>query len=205
MKRLPLLAVAIGLVALLVPAGALAKGASEATITGPGLDQGITLAGEGQVGGEQLMQIAEQAGFFPAVFQTSPNPMQAARPEGRLGPRYVIEYAMPGPNNELDVIRQELYPYAELDSYAESAPVTYVEPGQRFFGSERTVGGWFVASRSLEEALVAVGLPESAPTDGSAPDGPPWELVVAAALAAILAVVGVLLVRTRRRSSPATA
>ena len=205
MKRLVLLAFATSLVALLVPAGTLAKGASEATITGPGLGEGITLPGEGQTGGEQLMQIAEHAGFFAVVFGASapgsPTPTPAARPEGTLGPHYVIEYTMPGPNNELDVIRQDLYPYAELDAYAESAPVTYVEPGQRFWSTEKTVGGWWIANPSLKGALVAAGLPQTAPTTGDPSDGTPWVLVVTVALAGAVAALAVLGVLSRRRSS----
>jgi hypothetical protein len=68
MKRLGVVPFAIALLAALVPTAALAKGASEAEITGPGLEHPISLAGEGQSGGEQLMQIAEAAGFFAATF-----------------------------------------------------------------------------------------------------------------------------------------
>ena len=61
-----------------------------------GLGDGITLAGE-SIGGEQLMRLADAAGFFPALFGTSPNPMRTARPAGALGPRYTITYQLPGP------------------------------------------------------------------------------------------------------------
>ena len=67
LTRLLLIALALGLA---IPGAALGKGASEATITGPGIGDGITLAGEGQTGGEQLMQLAEHAGFFAAVFSS---------------------------------------------------------------------------------------------------------------------------------------
>ena len=97
MTRLGVLAAAAALAAALTATSALAKGASEATITGPGLGDGITLAGEGQLGGERLMQLAEAAGFFPALFVTTPNPMHPARPAGELGPRYTIAYQLPGP------------------------------------------------------------------------------------------------------------
>ena len=206
MKRLALIAFSIGLVTLLTPAGALAKGASEATITGPGLGDGITLPGEGQPGGEKLMELADHAGFFAVVFGSSapgaPKPTPAPRPEGALGPRYVIAYTMPGPNNELDVIRQDLYPYAQLDAYAESAPVTYVKPGQHFFGTETTAGGWWIANPSLKDALVAVGLPKSAPTIGEDGSRAPWVAVTVAAVAACLGVFLVLILRARRRSTP---
>jgi hypothetical protein len=149
---------------------ALAKGASEATITGPGLGDGITLAGDGQLGGVQLMQLAEAAGFFPALFSTTPNPMQTARPTGELGPRYTIAYQLPGPDGQLAELRQDLYPYATPD------PVTYVKSGERYWVTEKTVGGWYVASSALKEQLVALGLPRLPPTDDGASDVP-WPML----------------------------
>jgi hypothetical protein len=197
MKRLVLFSAAVALVAALGATSALAKGASQAKITGPGLGSGITLAGEGQLGGVQLMQLAEAAGFFPAMFVTYPNPMLSTRPQSALGPRYTITYAMPGPNG-VDELRQDLYPYAK------PSPVTYVKPGQRFFGTEKTVGGWYVASATLRDNLVAAGLPETPTIDGSGSEVP-WTAVgaVAAAVAALV-VVGVAVLRSRR-PGPATA
>ena len=156
MKKVALIPVAIVILGALFPAVALGKGASKAEITGPGLDNPIFLAGEGQAGGKRLMHIAEAAGFFPATFGQSPDPMLDSRPAGDLGPRYRITYLMPGPNNELDEIRQDVYPYAE------PTPVSYTPPGQPFFGSEQTRGGWYVASTSfLKDALIQAGLPET--------------------------------------------
>ena len=102
MKRILIISFLTVAVAALLPTVALGKGASEATIVGPGLDDPITLAGEDQPGGETLMRIAESAGFFPAVFTQSPDPMLDERPTGKLGPEYTVTYVMPGPNNELD-------------------------------------------------------------------------------------------------------
>ena len=199
MKRLVLLSAAVALVAALVATSALAKGASEAKITGPGLGDGITLAGEGQVGGVQLMQLAEAAGFFPAVFLRTPNPMLSNRPQGELGTRYTIIYTMPGPSGVVDELRQDLYPYAT------PSPVTYVEPGQRFYGTDETVGGWYVASATLKDDLVAAGLPEAPPVDGGGSEVP-WTAVgvMAAAVAALIAAA-VAVLRIRRRPGPATA
>ena len=198
MKRLVMFSAAVALAAVVVATSALAKGASRAKITGPALGKGITLAGEGRVGGGQLMQLAEAAGFFPAVFVTDPNPMLSTRPHGALGPRYTITYAMPGPSG-VDELRQDLYPYAK------PSPVTYVKPGQRFFGTERTMGGWYVASATLKDDLVAAGLPETPTIDGGG-HKIQWTAVgaVAAAVAALV-VVGVAVLRSRRRPGPATA
>ena len=182
MKCLAVLSAAVVFFAGLAATSALAKGASEATITGPGLGDGIRLVGEGQVGGAQLLQLAEGAGFFPAVFLRSPNPMLSARPQGDLGPRYTITYAMPGPAG-VDELRQDLHPYAV------PSPVSYTQPGQRFFGTEKTVGGWYVATSALKDDLIAAGLPEGPPppADGGGIDVP-WTVVVAAALVALVAV-----------------
>ena len=199
MRRLISVSAAAALAAALLTSSALAKGVTDAMITGPGLDETITLSGEGQPGSLQLYTVVEAAGFYPGVFERSPNPMLADRPRGELGPRYTIAYTMPGPNNESDVILQDVYPYAQPE------PVAYVEPGQHFFGTGETVGGWFVAGMVLRDALVAVGLPESAPPVGADGDGARWGVIAGAAVAACLAVLLVLALLARRRSSPAPA
>jgi hypothetical protein len=199
MKRVTLIPFAIVLLSALSPAAALAKGASQAEIIGPRLADPIVLAGEGQPGGERLMRIAEAAGFFPATFGQSPDPMLDTRPSGSLGPRYRITYLMPGPNNELNEIRQDVYPYAE------PTPVSYTPPKQPFFGTEQTRGGWYVAPTSfLKDALVQAGLPENAPTGGN---GSTFPWMVVGSLAAIAgglllgAVAGVVI---RRRPQAVT-
>ena len=196
MKRLVLVPFLIALFAVLVPTAALAKGASDAEIVGPGLDGPISLAGEDRRGGETLMRLAESAGFFPAVFVRSPDPMLDDRPAGDLGPKYTITYVMPGPNNQVDQLVQDVYPYATPD------PVTYVEPGQPFFGTEQTRGGWFVATSLLKNQLVAAGLPQNPPTAVD-DDGFPWTLtggLVALAAALAAGLIGAYVVRR-----PATA
>jgi hypothetical protein len=198
MMRLALLAAAVALAASVTATSALAKGASEATITGPGLGGGLTLAGEGQPGGERLMELAETAGFFPAVFVTSPNPMLSARPRGKLGPRHTITYTMPGPNGALDELRQELYPFATPD------PMTYMEPGQSYFGTEETVGGWYVAGTMLKDDLIALGVPENPPLAGDGGSDILWRTVgIGAVLGGVLVLACTALV-LRRRQGPAT-
>src|SRR5438067_2258405 len=122
MIRRALLSTILGVVVLLAPTAALAKGASEATITGPGLGGGIRLADEGEPGGGALMKIAEDSGFFPAVFLTTPNPMLSKRPDGELGPRYTIVYVMPGPSGGVDEIRQDVYPTRRQASFRIRSP-----------------------------------------------------------------------------------
>jgi hypothetical protein len=199
MKRVALIPFAIVLLSALLPTVALGKGASQAEITGPGLADPIFLAGEGQAGGERLMRLAEAAGFFAATFGQTPDPMLDRRPTGSLGPRYRITYVMPGPNNELDEIRQDLYPYAQ------PTPVSYTPPKQPFFGTEQTRGGWYVASTSfLKEALVQAGLPQNPPTEGNGSTFP-WMVVgPLAALGGMLLLGAVAVVVIRRRPQAAT-
>jgi hypothetical protein len=200
MIRRALLSTILGVVVLLAPTAALAKGASEATITGPGLGDGIRLAGEGDPGGGALMQIAEDSGFFPAVFLTTPNPMLSKRPDGELGPRYTIVYVMPGPSGGVDEIRQDVYPYAT------PSLVSYMKPGQPYFGTERTVGGWYVAGPTLKDDLVAVGLRATAPpVADDAGREIPWKAFGLLALLVALAGLGLVVVRSRRRSDAAPA
>jgi hypothetical protein len=195
MKRIVLVPLAIALVTALVPASALAKGASEAEILGPGLDDPVSLPSD-EAGG-LLEGVAGAAGFFPAVFAQSPDPMLDKRPAGVLGPKYTVTYVMPGPGGELDRLVQDLYPFAD------PAPVSYTEPGQRFWSTERTRGGWFVAPAHLKDLLVSAGLPQDPPL-GDGDSGLPW-MFVRLALALTAALVLVVLAALRIRNRPGTA
>jgi hypothetical protein len=152
MKRLLVLA---ALAAFVLPATALAKGPDEAKITGPGLAKAITVSGPEEEG-SPMMAFAEAAGFFPAAFGQQPNPMLPSRPKGDLGPRYTIEYNVPGPDGGDFTLKQDLYPYAL------PAAVTYMKPGQEIFDMT-TVGGWW-SDATLKDQLVALGLPKTAAT-----------------------------------------
>jgi hypothetical protein len=152
MKRLLLL---LAVAALVLPAAVFAKGPDEATITGPGLAKAITITGPEEAG-SPLMAFAEAAGFFPAAFGQEPNPMLPDRPKGDLGPKYRIDYHVPGGDSTSFSISQDLYPYAQ--PYA----VTYMKEGQEIFDMT-TRGGWWTDS-SLKDQLVSLGLPKSAPT-----------------------------------------
>ncbi len=197
MNRLFILILASAALGAVAPGAAFGKGASEATIVGPGLADPITLAGEGEPGGETLMVIAQEAGFFPAVFTQSPDPMLDERPEGTLGPKYRVTYVMPGPNNEEDELIQSLYPYAS------PSPLTHVEPGQTFWTTEKTRGGWYVAGATLKDLLVQAGLPVNAPVS-EAPSGSQWRVVgPVGVLLVVTALAGLALVLIRRRPQTA--
>lgn|SRR5262245_46601669 len=167
MKRLVL----ILMLALVAPSGALAKGASEATIEGPGLDGVVAIPGDGEGGGTTLGRLVDLSGFFPSVFEQTPNPMLDTKPDVTLGPRYVVRYVMPGPEGQESTLVQHLYPYAR------PYPVSYTRPGQPFWGAtsqdatarrdgQHTFGGWYVSNAGLTKTLAAVGLPATAPAAG---------------------------------------
>jgi hypothetical protein len=150
MKRLLLV---LALAALALPATAFAKGPDEAKITGPGLDKAIVVSGP-EEDGSPMMTFADAAGFFPAVFGQQPNPMLPGRPKGNLGPKYTIEYNVPGGDGMSWTLEQDLYPYALPSA------VTYTKAGQEIFDMT-TVGGWW-ADASLKDQLTALGLPKTA-------------------------------------------
>jgi hypothetical protein len=196
MRRLALLAIAVAGFAL--AATAYAKGPVAATIDGPGTGGGISI-GRGGDAPVWLGTIAQQSGLFPAVFARTPDPMLETRPKGDLGPRYTVTYNLPGPNGSENRIGQDLYPYAP------QGPVTYTAPGQRFFGTRSTHGGWYQAAPALKDTLVKAGLPKTAPSGDSGDDGTAltdfWP-AFAAALA--LGLVALTAHAMRRRPRTAT-
>jgi hypothetical protein len=153
MKRL--LVGLVAALALLLPAGAAAKGPSEAQITGPGLAAPLKITGLGEGDAStNLGVLVTDGGFFPETFGQSPSPLLRT-PPSELGPRYVVTYTVPGP--VLAMLEQELYPYAT------GGPVTYMRPSQVFWGDQRTVGGWYRGTPALKAMLVKAGLPQAAP------------------------------------------
>jgi hypothetical protein len=186
--------------ALVLPTAAVAKGPSEATMSGPGDGGGISFTGGGEEGGTPLGDLTQQSGFFPAVFRQEPNPMLASRPKGDLGLKYTITYTVPGPNNELDKVTQDIYPYAS------GGPVTYMEPGQTVFGGEKTHGGWYQAPPLLKEVLVEAGLPSIAPSGSAGDDSAFITAELLSGMAAALLLLGAAtVIFLRRRERPAAA
>lgn len=188
MHRFLLLATAGTVAALVAAAPASAKGPATASLTGPGLDHAVPVKGAGEGGpGTPLGSLVQLGGFFPQVFQQFPDSTTRTRPTGDLGPRYRVEYRVPGPNANGSKLVQDVYPYAKT-------PATYMSPGQHFWGDHRTHGGWFVAGPGLKAALVAAGLPESptAPSGGSIP----WTWIAVGVLAAV-ALLALALSRRR--------
>jgi hypothetical protein len=136
-------------VALLVAAGASAKGPESAKLTGPGLDQrSLTFAGNGEMGqGTPLGALVDASGFFAQMYGQAPDPTLKTRPAGTLGPRYRITYVVPGPNGIRSRVVQDVYPFAK------PAPLTYMKPTQRYWGSRLAHGGWFRSTVALRQVL----------------------------------------------------
>jgi len=187
--------------ALVVTSAAMAKGATQATIKGPGLKKGGLVlrsdSGGDPTSGSRLGQLATAAGFFPAVFDQQPDPMLQEQPKGSLGPKYTAVYVMPGPNGSTSRIRQDLYPYAK--PYA----LSYTKPGQPFFDrGQGTHGGWFMTTSAVRTVLGLPAQPAASPGDGSG-----WLrwVAIAITITAGLALLATLsLVAQRRRPKPAT-
>ncbi len=194
-----LAALAVVVVALAAAAGAFAKGADRAVLTGPGLDEGFVFAGQDEPSlGSPLSRLVAETAIMSAIFTASPNPTRSDRPAGNLGPKYTITYRMPAPDGGNDRIRQRVYPYAK------GGPVLYTKPGQRFFETERTHGGWYVAHPDLKTMLVKAGLPPAAPAARSAETTTVSREMTAlvAVLACVLLLAAGLAFAARRRVEP---
>lgn len=181
----------------LMPAAAHAKGPTEVTLTGPGVDTPIDVGFDAKPG-ESVSNLADVTGFYGATLGMSPdvNRLEAA-PAGDLGPRYDAVYRF-GPDS---FVRQQLYPFAR------PVAVTYTRPGQRVFISEETKGGWYRAPE-LKPLLIALGLPAAAPAPplpvsaGSSSSFPVVPVVAGATVLALAAIYFGATVRRKTRLAP---
>lgn len=206
------LTVGVSLAAAVMTAGpALAKGATKARITGPGLTRPIVVAAAGEPGQSgRLATLAEQSGLFTVLFGASTGGtetrLRSSPPQAVLGPGYTVNYTVPGvdpqPGERYGRIRQKLYPFAT------GGPLTYTPQGQHGFVQKLQATGWLRAEPGLVRTLAELGVPrESAtqpvrPVTGSRLAGTgPRESVGAAIAWAILAIAagGALMLAGRRR------
>jgi hypothetical protein len=188
MNRSMLVLAALGL-GLLLPAAAAAKGPSAASISGGPLAKTIRISGNGETDQTPLGRLTMEAGFFPAAFGQSPDPMLPTRPKGKLGPKLTIHYVVPGGDNKTFSINQDVYPYAEHGA------VTYMKPNQPIFGMG-TIGGWYRAW-DLKRTLVAQGVPARATTPGGS--GSNFALLAGLGIPGALALGGAATFFRRRR------
>jgi hypothetical protein len=184
---------------LVLPSTAVAKEPSAATIEGPGLAGPLTIRGSSDdADGSPLARLVVAGGVGAAMFgHRIPDPMSPTQPPGDLGARYSVTYVVGGPDGKDYRLTGELYPYAK------PRPLTYMEPGQPFFETLTTHGGWFAGRPKLKQALLDAGLPSQPPTTDGFPAVPVGG--AAAGLVALLAGGVVLSLRRRRHSRPAVA
>jgi hypothetical protein len=196
-KKLALIAI----VALALPATALAKGPSHAAIGGPGLATIKVSGAEGSV--TPFWRLVEATGWFEAAW--GPHRLPQPAPEGELGPRYTITWAVPSSSR----LRQDVYPYAK------PYPVTYMPSGQKIYGTP-VKGGWFVGGVKLKKALARVGVPAEAPQPPPPPSAshePPVQpsasglrardigaIVAGAVILALALLFGIRAIRSPRRT-----
>ncbi len=224
-RLIVLIALAAGMsiaAAMTLAAPALAKGPSQARITGPGLVHAIIVSGDGEPGQQgRLASLAGQTGLFTVLFGAGGSVPPPRRPhippaKASLGPRYTIVYTVPGvapqPGEDYGQVRQDLYPHAT------GGPLIYTPPGQRGFGRELQVAGWLRAGTELAHTLTQLGVPPRPGTQAArqahrppaahpaaahqaSSRTPAWLVVAAAAIAAAaLAGAGLWL----RHRKPAT-
>jgi hypothetical protein len=222
---LTLLPACIALAVIAAVAGpALAKGATGASVTGPGLTRPVILSapGEGEAlpgQGDTLSALAEQTGLFTVLFgpdtgtADEPSALSGPPAAASLGPKYTVTYTVPGvtpgPGQADGHIRQELYPRAA------GGPVIYTPPGQQGFGSPLRATGWLRGTPRLTATLTRLGVPpasafpsasvKAAPAPSAAPM-PAGQTFPAWLIAAILSAFAVALSGTvlwlRRHSRP---
>ena len=154
---------------------ALAKGPSQARITGPGLARAIVVSGNGEPGEQgRLASLALQTGLFTVMFGAgasiggpTPTRLPTPPPRASLGPRYTLVYTVPGvtprPGQQFGQVRQDLYPRAA------GGPLIYTPPGQQGFGGPLTVTGWLRGRPQLTRTLAQAGVPPAAGTQAAQP------------------------------------
>ncbi|MFL5909845.1 MAG: hypothetical protein ACJ768_04670 [Gaiellaceae bacterium] len=146
---------------LLFAPSASAKGPSQAVISGPGIEHPIAVRAPGASAiGLDLAALIDSSGIFAQLWCRGCKDVTAKRPVARLGPMYVVRYRMSSEltDGRASWVEQRAYPFAE------PTPVTFVAPGQSYWG-RRTVGGWYKATPRLERVLVGIAVP----TDQSSP------------------------------------
>jgi hypothetical protein len=191
----------IVIVVLALPATALGKGPSRASIAGPGLTTIRISGAEGSA--TPFWSLVRAAGWFEAVW--GPSDLPKTPSHGDLGPRYTITWTVPSSSR----LHQDVYPYAE------HYPITYMPSGQKIWGTP-VRGGWFVGGVKLRKALARVGVPAEAPqpppppaaSHEPPPQGPASELrardigviVAGAVILALALLFGVRAIRRPRRT-----
>jgi hypothetical protein len=144
---------------------ALAKGATQASITGPGLARPVIVSAQDEAlpgQGDPLASLAEQTGLYTVLFgpqigiPDEPSPLRTPPAAASLGPKYILTYTVPevtpGPAQTGGRIRQDLYPRAA------GGPVIYTLPGQQRSGRPLQATGWLRGTPKLTATLTRLGV-----------------------------------------------
>jgi hypothetical protein len=142
---------------------ALAKGPSQARITGAGLAHALVVTGSAEPGQlSALSDLAWRTELFTVLFGPGgglPAPTRLATPlrAAALGVRYTVVYTVPGVTphrgEQYGRILQFLYPLAK------GGPVIYTPPDQMGFGHPLRVTGWMRGGPRLAGILAKLGVP----------------------------------------------
>ncbi len=155
-RRMCVVVAVAGLAVLMMAGPAAAKGADQATITGPGISTPIVVGGDGEPGSNGgLGQLGDASGLFVAMFgpeSSGAMALASTAPTGPLGPRYELTYRVPGANPKPDTLKQDAYPLAA------GGPVTFTPAGQPVLGTT-TTGGWYHAPDTFRPLLTSLGVP----------------------------------------------
>ncbi len=114
------------------------------------------VGGDGEPGSsEGLGQLGDASGLFVAMFGPGSDgamALSSTAPTGALGPRYELNYRVPGANPKPDTLTQDAYPLAA------DGPVTFTAAGQPVLGT-KTTGGWYHAPDTFRPLLTSLGVP----------------------------------------------
>jgi hypothetical protein len=165
MKRLLALCTGVATTLAILAGPALAKGearnaSGSLLIAGPGLSGPIEISGVLTVGAYGTGIPEGDAGVFSSfVVGAGLVPTGAGyfgeKPEGSLGPRYVMTTSVDAEG--VTSIHQDLYPYAT------GGPVFFNPPGQTGVYGDMLVSSWWYPPSSFLGLLTSHGLPVTAP------------------------------------------
>lgn len=164
---------------------AAAKGPKEATLTGPGIDEALTI----HISGDSTID-ASDASFhlglaltdMTSVYVWPSENTQTSPPDGDLGAKYTLTWTMPAPSDvdpEDHKVVQELYPSTPSGPWIHTLPST----------ATTTDEGWYMAADEMPAVLAALGendTPRMEPASTSSSSGGSlaiWPPTVAAAVA----------------------
>jgi hypothetical protein len=174
-----------------------------AVITGPGLDDPISIDGILDTGGppgcstcapvDTFSALVGKTGLLP--FDVSGDVADAgtyglAPDPSTLGKRYSISVTL-STSGDVELIEADLYPYAQ------GGPYVFAHPGQRALGT-KVPSAWYAAPASLFGALVSLGFPDKAPVPPAGPvtapqPAPPVAQPIPANAGRVWAIIGAVL------------